>query len=68
MLTSATLGSASGSPLPQGPISIAAGGTGTFTVTFPGSAGADKASVAAQFAGTYTGGSFTGSLRAVTLP
>jgi hypothetical protein len=67
-LTTATLGTATGSPLPQGPISIAAGGTGTFTVSFPGSAGADRAAVAAKFAGVYTGGSFTDSLRAVTLP
>jgi hypothetical protein len=67
-LNTATLGSATGSPLPQGPISIAAGGSGSFTVTFPTSAGADGASVAEKFAGVYSGGTFSLSLRAVTLP
>jgi hypothetical protein len=67
-LNAATLGSATGSPLPQGPISIAAGGSGSFTVTFPASAGADGASVAGRFSGLYTGGTFSLSVRAVTLP
>jgi len=67
-LNAATLGAATGSPLPQGPISIAAGGTGSFTATFPASAGADGASVAEKFAGVYSGGTFSLSLRAVTLP
>ncbi len=39
MLTAATLGSTSGTPLPQTWGTIAAGGTGTFTVSVPGSAG-----------------------------
>jgi len=67
-LNAATLGAATGSPLSQGPISIAAGGTGGFTVTFAASAGADGASVAEKFAGVYSGGTFSLSLRAVTLP
>jgi len=66
LLTTATLGVASGSPLPQslGTL-VAGGGSVTFTVTFPQSAGSDGATVVEKYAGTYTGGSFTGSLRAV---
>jgi hypothetical protein len=66
LLTTATLGVASGSPLPQSLGTLAAGGGSvTFTVTFPQSAGSDGATVVEKYAGTYTGGSFTGSLRAV---
>ena len=66
LVTTATLGVASGSPLPQSLGTLAAGGgSATFTVTFPLSAGTDGATVIEKYAGTYTGGSFTGSLRAV---
>jgi hypothetical protein len=52
--------------LPQSLGTLAAGGgSATFTVTFPLSAGTDGATVIEKYAGTYTGGSFTGSLRAV---
>lgn len=67
-LTSATLGTATGSPLPQGAGTIAAGGSATFTVNFQGSAGADGAGVAEKYSGTYSGGSFSASLRSVILP
>jgi hypothetical protein len=67
-LTSATLGSATGSPLPQTKASITAGGSVTYTVSFPGSAGKDGAGVAEKYSGTYTGGSFSASVRSVTLP
>jgi hypothetical protein len=67
-LTSSTLGATTGSPLPQTWGTIAAGGSGSFTVSFPGSAGLDGASVAEKYAGTYTGGTFSASLRSVTLP
>jgi hypothetical protein len=67
-LTSATLGSATGSPLPQTGGTIAAGGTYTFTVSVPGSAGADGAGVAEKVSGTYTGGSFSASIRSAILP
>ena len=67
-LTSATLGSVAGSPLPQTLPSIAAGKSGVFTVSFSGSAGGDGAGVAEKYAGTYTGGSFSASVRSVTLP
>ena len=68
VLSAATLGSTSGTPLPQTLSTIAAGGTGTFSVSVPGSAGADGAGVAEKFSGTYTGGTFSASIRSVTLP
>jgi hypothetical protein len=64
-LTGATLGSASGSPLPQSLGDIAPGGSASATLTFPSSAGADGATVAERLTGTYTGGTFGGSSRAV---
>jgi hypothetical protein len=70
-LTSATLGSAPGSSLPQllgGTGTLAAGASNTFTVGFSGSAGANGAGVAEKYAGTCTGGSFSASVRSVTLP
>jgi hypothetical protein len=68
VLSAATLGATSGSPLPKAWGTVAAGGTATFTVAYPGSVGADGAGVAERFSGTYTGGSFSTSLRSVTLP
>ena len=70
-LTSATLGSASGSNLPQtlgGTGTLAAGAFNSFTISVPGSAGADGAGVAERYSGTCTGGSFGGSVRSVILP
>jgi hypothetical protein len=67
-LTSATLGTATGSPLPQTWGTIAAGATGIFTVHYPGSAGANGAGVAEKYSGTYTGGSFGATIRSATLP
>jgi hypothetical protein len=66
--TAATLGAATGSPLPQTWGTIAAGGSGSFTVSYPGSAGADGAGVAEKYSGTYTGGSFGTTIRSVKLP
>ncbi len=57
VLSAASLGTTNGTGLPQTWGTIAAGGTGTFTVSVPGSAGADGAGVAEKFSGTYTGGS-----------
>jgi len=68
VLSTATLGSATGSPLPQNVASIPAGGFTTFSVSFAGSAGADGAGVKETYSGTYTGGSFSASVRSVTLP
>jgi hypothetical protein len=67
-LTGATLGTTSGAILPQVWGDLAAGGTATFTVTFPGSIGADGAHLAEKLAGSYTGGTFGASMRSVTLP
>lgn len=67
-LNAATLGSTSGTPLPQSRGTIAAGGSGTFTVNFSGSTGANGAGVAEKYSGAVTGGSFSGSIRSVTLP
>jgi len=66
MLTSAALGSASGSVIPQSLGTIAAnGGSLTTTVSFARSAGNDGARVAEKYSGTYTGGTFSASIRAV---
>jgi hypothetical protein len=67
-LTAATLGTTSGTPLPRTWGTLAAGGTAVFTVTVPGSVGADGTAVAEKYSGTYTGGTFSTSLRSVTLP
>jgi CSLREA domain-containing protein len=65
-LNTATLGAASGTPLPQNLGTLAAaGGSATATVSFPASAGNNGATVVEKYAGTYTGGSFSTSLRAV---
>jgi hypothetical protein len=67
-LTGASLGSTSGSPLPQAGETIAAGSSAVFTVALPGSVGLDGAGVAEKYSGTYTGGTFSASIRSVTLP
>ena len=64
-LTAGTLGSATGSPLPQSLGSIVPGGSATATLTFPSSAGASGAAVVERYSGTYTGGTFAGSIRAI---
>lgn len=68
VLSGATLGDISGSPLPQPWGDVAPGGTATFTVAFPGSVGADGAGAPVSYTGSYTGGSFSTRLRSVTLP
>jgi len=65
VLSTATLGTATGSPLPLNIGTVKAGAAATVTVTFPLSAGADGASVLAKYAGSYTGGTFTSSGRVV---
>lgn len=64
-LTGATLGSTSGSPLPASLGDIPSGGSATTTLTFPSSTGSDGAGVVQKLAGTYDGGTFGGSFRAV---
>jgi sugar lactone lactonase YvrE len=70
-LSSATLGAVStGTALPQtiGTGTLAAGASASIQVTFSGSAGANGVGVAEKYSGTCTGGSFSTSLRSVTLP
>jgi hypothetical protein len=68
-LTAASLGttSATGGLVNIGTLAFG-GGTDKFTVTIPGGAGADHTNVAEKYSGTYTGGTFSTSLRSVTLP
>src|SRR6202012_2529575 len=67
-LTSAVLGSASGTPGSQPLVSIPPnGGIAVATVAFPASAGAPHSASVVKLTGTYTGGTFGGSSR-VTLP
>jgi hypothetical protein len=64
-LTSATIGSGVGSVVPQSLVNIPQNGYAITTVDFPASVGSSGAPVIEKFAGTYNGGSFVGSLRAV---
>ena len=65
-LTGATLGSAAGAAIPQTLGDIApGGGSAVVTVTFPSTAGVSGAATVERFTGSYTGGTFGGSLRAV---
>jgi hypothetical protein len=64
-LTGATLGGTTGATLPASLGDIASGASATATLTFPSSAGADGQTVAERLSGTYTGGTFGGSSRAV---
>jgi Alginate lyase len=63
-LTGATLGSAAGSPLSATLGEIQPGASSIAIVLFPSSAGAPGAAAAEHYTGTYTGGSFGGSIRA----
>jgi hypothetical protein len=66
-LVTATLGSAPGSPLPVSLGDIEGGSLGVAIINFPASAGVSGSATIERFAGTYTGGSFSGAIRA-TLP
>ena len=66
-LTGLTLGSATGTPTPQSLGSLQPGASTTTIVTVPAAAGAAGATLAEKLAGTYGGGSFSGSYR-VKLP
>lgn len=61
VLTSALLGTSSGTPLPQAAANIAPGQSQTLTVTFPSSVLAGGSVL--RLGGTYAGGTFTSSLR-----
>lgn len=64
-LTSATLSTASGTALPASLGTLAAGGSATTTISFPASAGTAGSTVVEHLAGTYSGGTFGGSIRAL---
>lgn len=63
-LTNMSVGSASALPLPASLGTIEVGAAASTTLTVPGSAGAPGSAVVERFAGTYTGGTFGGSVRA----
>jgi hypothetical protein len=65
VITSATLGAGSGTPVPQPLVNIPPGGTVSATLSFPASAGISGSTVVERFTGTYTGGTFAGNIRAV---
>jgi hypothetical protein len=67
VLTTAKIGTTSGTPLPQSLGAIAAGASVQATVTFPGTVGASGTAGSITLSGTYTGGTFTSSAR-ITLP
>lgn len=67
VLTGVAIGSSSGTPVPQTLISIPPSGFAITSVSFPASTGASGTRVLEKVTGTYTGGTFGGTLRA-TLP
>ncbi len=64
-LTSGRLGPSVGAPSPQPLVNIPAGAFVTTTMTFPASAGNSGAGVVERYTGTYSGGTFAGSIRAI---
>jgi len=66
-LTGATLGSANGTPIPQTLGDIAPGGGIVVTTVTYATTAASGSAVVERFTGSFTGGTFSGSLR-VTLP
>jgi hypothetical protein len=67
VLTKVNLGAAVGLAAPEPLISLAPGGIAVATFSFPATAGAPGSRIVETVSGTYTGGTFGGSLRA-TLP
>lgn len=67
LVTSATLGSAAGATLPALLGDLQPNQAASVTLTFPASAGVASFSTAERVAGTYSGGTFGGTLR-TTLP
>jgi hypothetical protein len=64
-LTTATLGNAAGSPVTATVGDVQPGASATLVANFPASAGASGTAVVERYTGTYTGGTFGGSIRAV---
>lgn len=63
-LESASLGSVNGISAPVYLGNLLSGASATTTITYPASAGASGAASAEKYSGTYTGGTFTGNIRA----
>lgn len=68
VISTATLGSAVGTPTPKAVGSIPPGGGVSTVFTFPASAGAAGTAVVQRFGGTYAGSTFGVSLRLVLPP
>src|SRR5579862_6459958 len=68
VFSTASLGSAVGTPAPQAAGDIPSGGVASMVFTFPASAGASGAAVVERYGGSYSGGTFGGSVRAVLPP
>lgn len=64
-VTGATLGAATGGSLPLALVNIPPGGFATTTLMFPATAGTPGSAVMERYTGTYTGGTFAGTIRAV---
>lgn len=65
VLTGITLGGSNGTSTPQTLLDIAPGDIASSTLYFPSSAGVSGATVLERIKGTYTGGTFGGTIRAV---
>jgi len=65
VLNSAILGAATGTPIPLACGNVSPGGYVLKTISFPASAGLSGSTVAQRYTGSYTGGTFVGSLRTV---
>ncbi|MCE4554287.1 endo-1,4-beta-xylanase [Roseateles cellulosilyticus] len=65
VVSTAMLGTAAGSPLPKAVGNIPPRAVVSTAFTFPASAGLSGAAVVERYSGTYTGGTFGGSLRVV---
>ena len=65
VLTAVTIGGVQATPLPQSLGSLQPNATVTTTVTLPATSGAEGARAVEGITGTYTGGSFGGSLRVI---
>jgi hypothetical protein len=67
LVSSATLGAAAGTSLPALLGDLQSNQSASVTLTFPASAGMANFSTSERVAGTYSGGTFGGTLR-TTLP
>jgi hypothetical protein len=67
LLTTATIGSTSGTPLPQSLGTIPVGGSAAATVRFPAAVGSPGQSRKLTLGGTFDGGTFS-SARRISLP